>query len=168
MSPTNPRQSRTVQDSNRAAARSAVSNQPSGLLLSPRFPIFRNVYQEGTACRSTVCTASVGRYRTRTAAESTTACGGNREARLGPRSNFSRPCQGLRKNWQAQLEGGAAGQAISPVGCCLARGSQSSGMSTVGDCRFDSGAGCAGTHSCAGLFLSLQPKRPLPAAETGS
>ena len=33
-----------VQDSNRAAARSAVSNQPSGLLLSPRFPIFRNVY----------------------------------------------------------------------------------------------------------------------------
>ena len=26
-----------VQDSNRAAARSAVSNQPSGLLLSPRF-----------------------------------------------------------------------------------------------------------------------------------
>ena len=27
----------TVQNSNRAAARSAVSNQPSGLLLSPRF-----------------------------------------------------------------------------------------------------------------------------------
>ena len=27
-----------VQDENRAAARSAVSNQPSGLLLSPRFP----------------------------------------------------------------------------------------------------------------------------------
>ena len=101
------------------------------------------------------------------AAEATAASGGNREARLGPRSNFSRPCQGLRKNWQAQLEGGAAGQAISPVGCCLARGSQSSGMSTVGDCRFDSGAGCAGTHSCAGLFLSPQPKRPPPAAETG-
>ena len=70
-SPTNPRQSRTVQDSNRAAARSAVSNQPSGLLLSPRFPIFRNVYQESTACRSTVCRASVGRCRTRTAAEPT-------------------------------------------------------------------------------------------------
>ena len=29
----------------RAAARSAVSNQPSGLLLSPRVPIFRNVYR---------------------------------------------------------------------------------------------------------------------------
>ena len=60
------RQSRTVQGSNRAAARSAVSNQPSGLLLSPRFPIFRNVYQESTACRSTVCRASVGRDRTGT------------------------------------------------------------------------------------------------------
>ena len=31
--------------SNRAAARSAASNQPSGLLLSPRVPIFRNVYR---------------------------------------------------------------------------------------------------------------------------
>jgi len=48
-----------VQDENRAAARSAVSNQPSGLLLSPRFPIFRNVYQESTACWSTVCRTSV-------------------------------------------------------------------------------------------------------------
>ena len=35
-----------VQDENRAAARSAVSNQPSGLLLSPRFPTRRNVYRE--------------------------------------------------------------------------------------------------------------------------
>ena len=34
------------------------------------------------------------RYRTRTAAEATAACGGNREARLGPRSDFSRPRQG--------------------------------------------------------------------------
>ena len=38
----------TVQDENRAAARSAVSNQPSGLLLSPRFPAARNVYQGRT------------------------------------------------------------------------------------------------------------------------
>ena len=37
-----------AQDSNRAAARSAVSNQPSGLLLSPRFPAARNVYQGRT------------------------------------------------------------------------------------------------------------------------
>ena len=34
------------------------------------------------------------RYRTRTAAEATAACGGNREPRLGQRSDFSKPCQG--------------------------------------------------------------------------
>ena len=34
------------EDLNRAAARSAVSNQPGGLLLSPRFPTCRNVYRE--------------------------------------------------------------------------------------------------------------------------
>ena len=98
------------------------------------------------------------------AAEATAASGRNREARLGPRSNFSRPCQGLRKNWQAQLEGGAAGQAISPVGCCLARGSQSVGMSTVGDYRY--------TFVCRSFSISAagfeqQQSRPPPAAETG-
>ena len=60
---------------------------------------------------------------------------------------FQSPAKGLRKKRQVQLAGGAARQAISPVGCCLARGSQRLGMSTVGDYR---------THSCAGLFLSLQ------------
>ena len=34
------------EDLNRAAARSAVSNQPGGLLRSPRFPTRRNVYRE--------------------------------------------------------------------------------------------------------------------------
>ena len=33
----------------------------------------------------------------RTAAEPTAACGGNREARLGQRSAFSKPCQGAAK-----------------------------------------------------------------------
>ena len=67
VSSTNPHQSRTVQDSNRAAARSAVSNQPSGLLLSPRFPTRRNVYQE--RCRQTIRSGDFlwWRYRTRTA-----------------------------------------------------------------------------------------------------
>ena len=32
-------------DENRAAVRSTVSNQPSGLLLSPRVPTIRNVYR---------------------------------------------------------------------------------------------------------------------------
>ena len=40
-----------------------------------------------------VCKASQGWIRT--AAEPTTACGGNREARLGQRSDFSRPRQGV-------------------------------------------------------------------------
>ena len=34
------------EDLNKTAARSAVSNQPSGLLLSLRFPTHRNVYRE--------------------------------------------------------------------------------------------------------------------------
>ena len=74
-SSTSPRQSGTVQGSNRAAARSAVSNQPSGLLLSPRFPTHRNVYQE--RCHQTIRSEAfllrhplahvrAGRYRTRT------------------------------------------------------------------------------------------------------
>ena len=82
MSPTNPRQSRTVQDSNRAAARSAVSNQPS----------------------ATTTTAASGR---------------NREELLGQRSDFSRPRQGAAEK-----------SANATRCCCLARGSQSSGMST--------------------------------------
>ena len=36
---------RDGRDSNRAAAHSAVSNQPGGLLLSPRVPTRRNVYR---------------------------------------------------------------------------------------------------------------------------
>ena len=35
-------------DENRAAVRSTVSNQPSGLLLSPRVPTIRNVYRGPT------------------------------------------------------------------------------------------------------------------------
>ena len=45
------------QDENRAALRSRVSNQPSGLLLSPRFPTHRNVYQE--RCRQTIRSGNV-------------------------------------------------------------------------------------------------------------
>ena len=38
----------TQWDENRAAVRSTVSNQPSGLLLSPRVPTIRNVYRGPT------------------------------------------------------------------------------------------------------------------------
>ena len=58
-----------VQDSNRAALTTPVgrvSNQPSGLLLSPRFPIFRNVYQESSACRRPFAEPRFMQYRTGT------------------------------------------------------------------------------------------------------
>ena len=68
----------------------------------------------------------------RTAAEPTAACGGNREARLGQRSAFSKPCQGAAEKaasatrkprrtvrcnsddrCQRQMQGGAVGAAAS-------------------------------------------------------
>ena len=54
------------------------------------------------------------------AAEATAACGGNREPRLGPRSDFSKPCQGAAEK-----------SANATRCCCLARGFQHVGMSTV-------------------------------------
>ena len=103
-----------VQDSNRAALTTPVgrvSNQPSGLLLSPRFPTPRNVYQE--RCRQTIRSGDFfcgGRYRTRTAAEATAACGGNREPRLGQRSDFSKPCQGAAEKSANATRTGASRQ----------------------------------------------------------
>ena len=51
-----------------------------------------------------------GRYRTRTAAEATAACGGNREPRLGPRSDFSKPCQGAAEKSTNATRTGASRQ----------------------------------------------------------
>ena len=102
------------QDSNRAALTTPVgrvSNQPSGLLLSPRFPTPRNVYQE--RCSQTIRPGgffSWWRYRTRTAAEATAACGGNREPRLGQRSDFSKPCQGAAEKSANATRTGASRQ----------------------------------------------------------
>ena len=50
------------------------------------------------------------RYRTRTAAEATAACGGNREPRLGPRSDFSKPCQGAAEKSANATRTGASRQ----------------------------------------------------------
>ena len=63
----------TVQDSNRAALRSRVSNHPS-------------------------------------ATTTTAACGGNREPRLGPRSDFSKPCQGAAEKSANATRTGASRQ----------------------------------------------------------
>ena len=59
-----------------------------------------------------------GELGTRTAAEPTAACGGNREARLGPRSDFSRPRQGaVEKSVNATRQGGTP--QIQLLGECL-------------------------------------------------
>ena len=101
-SSTNPRQSRTVQDSNRAAAHSAVSKATVRLCLA------RGSQRIGM---STGMTAVLWwRYRTRTAAEATAACGGNREPRLGPRSDFSKPCQGAAEKSANATRTGASRQ----------------------------------------------------------
>ena len=50
----------------------------------------------------------------------TAACGRNREELLGPRSDFSKPCQGAAEK-----------SANATRCCCLARGFQRVGMSTV-------------------------------------
>ena len=110
-SSTNPRQSRTVQDSNRAAAHSAVSKATVRLCLargSQRLGMSTKkdaarLIRVGSFCFG-------GRYRTRTAAEATAACGGNREPRLGPRSDFSKPCQGAAEKSANATRTGASRQ----------------------------------------------------------
>ena len=93
------------------AERSEGNQSPSGALISARFPTARNVYQE--RCRQTIWSGDFfrgGRYRTRTAAEATAACGGNREPRLGPRSDFSKPCQGAAEKSANATRTGASRQ----------------------------------------------------------
>ena len=73
------------------------------------------------------------------AAEATAACGGNREPRLGQRSDFSKPCQGAAEK-----------SANATRCCCLARGFQRVGMSTVEAVnRKISWLFCFVSHGCA-------------------
>ena len=93
------------------AERSEGNQSPSGALISARFPTARNVYQE--RCRQTIRSGDFfrgGWYRTRTAAEATAACGGNREPRLGQRSDFSKPCQGAAEKSANATRTGASRQ----------------------------------------------------------
>ena len=87
------------------------NKHPSGVFVSARFPTARNVYQE--RCRQTIRSGDFfrgGRYRTRTAAEATAACGGNREPRLGQRSDFSKLCQGAAEKSANATRTGASRQ----------------------------------------------------------
>ena len=56
----------------------------------PRTPVSK----PGTGVSVFICLAKGAQGWIRTAAEPTAACGGSREARLGQRSAFSKPCQG--------------------------------------------------------------------------
>ena len=92
------------EDSNSTALRSRVSNQPSGLLLSARFPTGRNVYQQAALCpenRKKLLRVRPGgfeqqRRRPLPAAETGRSCWGSILI-------FQSPAKGLRKNQQMQL-----------------------------------------------------------------
>ena len=103
--------------SNKAAlTRQRQSNQqPSGLLVSLRVPISRNVYRGRTLSGGVPS-------GTRTATTTTAACGRNREELLGPRSDFSKPCQGA-----AEKSENATRKALTARFRC---GSHPLGMST--------------------------------------
>ena len=90
-------QSGTVQDSNRAAARSAVSNQPVGLLLSPRcvyartqengkIPLYRGILSWGECCILSLV-QQIGSYMWRRIIMNTVRmilCGNVEDSRMNP------------------------------------------------------------------------------------
>ena len=87
-----------VQGSNRAALTTPVgrvSNQPSGLLLSPRFPTHRNVYRDD--CRFVVGGTGLEQQRRRPPPAAETGSRG-----WGRVLIFQSPAKGLRKNQQTQ------------------------------------------------------------------
>ena len=87
-----------VQDSNRAALTTPVgrvSNQPSGLLLSPRFPTRRNVYRDD--CRFVVGGTELEQQRRRPPPAAETGSRGWDSVLI-----FQSPAKGLRKNQQTQ------------------------------------------------------------------
>ena len=89
---------RAVQDENRAALTTPVgrvSNQPSGLLLSPRFPTARNVYRDD--CRFVVDGTGLEQQRRRPPPAAETGSRG-----WGRVLIFQSPAKGLRKNQQTQ------------------------------------------------------------------
>ena len=82
-----------------ALSQKTAQKQPSGLFLAARLAQSTRAHQElrypmgtGVSVLSALKKGMQGWIRT--AAEPTAACGGNREARLGQRSAFSKPCQG--------------------------------------------------------------------------
>ena len=86
-------------EQHRPAEQSGGEKSPSGAFLDARLATSTRAHQElrypmgtGVSVLSALKKGMQGWIRT--AAEPTAACGGNREARLGQRSAFSKPCQG--------------------------------------------------------------------------
>ena len=82
-----------------ALSQKTAQKQPSGLFLAARLAQSTRAHQElrypmGTGVSALFALKKGLQGWIRTAAEPTAACGGNREARLGQRSAFSKPCQG--------------------------------------------------------------------------
>ena len=82
-----------------ALSQKTAQKQPSGLFLAARLAQSTRAHQElqypNRVLEFLFCRkfSGLGGW-IRTAAEPTAACGGSREARLGQRSAFSKPCQG--------------------------------------------------------------------------
>ena len=102
-------------DSNKTALthQRQSNQQPSGLLVSLRVPISRNVYQDkccADALHRRIFLFGGVPSGTRTATTTTAACGRNREELLGPRSDFSKPCQGAAEKSANATRTGASRQ----------------------------------------------------------
>ena len=118
-----------VQDSNRAALTTPVgrvSNQPSGLLLSPRFPTPRNVYRDD--CRFVVDGTELEQQRRRPPPAAETGSRGWDSVLI-----FQSPAKGLRKNQQTQP--------VQAPAVRFRQGSQRLGMSTKKDAARPFGLG---------------------------
>ena len=118
-----------VQDSNRAALTTPVgrvSNQPSGLLLSPRFPTPRNVYRDD--CRFVVDGTGLEQQRRRPPPAAETGSRGWDSVLI-----FQSPAKGLRKNQQTQP--------VQVPAVRFRQGSQRLGMSTKKDAARPFGLG---------------------------
>ena len=95
--------------------RSRASNQPSGLLLSPRFPTRRNVYRDD--CRFVVDGTELEQQRRRPPPAAETGSRGWDSVLI-----FQSPAKGLRKNQQTQP--------VQAPAVRFRQGSQRLGMST--------------------------------------
>ena len=120
-----------------ATSLKTAQKQPSGLFLAARLATSTRAHQKNQRRKyAGFCFIRHLKFHSRgwirTAAEPTAACGGNREARLGQRSAFSKPCQGAAEKaasatrkarriarcnsddrCQRQKQGGAVGAAAS-------------------------------------------------------